>query len=359
MNDSRAHANALDATARPARGRRAGVFERILVPLDGSERAERVLPLVMHVADWFHAELTLFHVLSPIRTRPTGSGPALAGRQITGEIRYPDELHDRGLSLGSAYLDEVVARLKDRGVRARMGIVAGETADMISARIVAGGFGLIAMTTTARPPFLRLFRRGTLRGVWPLAPVPLLVLGDNFIEAEQVRALHPEGLIVPLDGSRSAEWGLLFARRLAHASGLPVRLLRSVFRPPLARVNGSDPDSGDGGDAERYLSEKAEELRAHGVEVDTRLTYSDPAHAMADEQRGEPPHMVVMSSRMRSGWQRALLGSVTDEVIRRSHGGVLVIPANRARPVARLAEDDTETPSGPSATQGRRITENR
>jgi nucleotide-binding universal stress UspA family protein len=332
------------------------VFERILVPLDGSERAERVLPLVMHVAEWFHAELTLFHVLSPIRTVPAGSGPAATGRQITGEIQYPDELHDRGLSLGSAYLDEVVARLNDRGVQARTGIVAGGAGDMIAARAVAGGSGLIAMATTARPPFLRLFRRGTLRSLWPLAPVPLLVLGDNFTEAEHVRALHPEGLVVPLDGSRPAEWGLLFARRVAHASGLPVLLLRSIFRPPLARVDGSEPDSGDGGNAERYLSEKAEELRSHGIEVDTRLSYRDPAHAVAEEQRGDPPRMVVMSSRMRCGWQRALLGSETDEVIRRSHGGVMVIPVDRARRVARLAEDDTETPS---ATQSQRMMENR
>ncbi|NQU97739.1 MAG: universal stress protein [Chloroflexi bacterium] len=335
------------------------MFERILVPLDGSERAERVLPLVMHVAGWFDAELTLFHVLSPIQTRPTGSGPVATGRQVAGEIQYPDAFHDRGLSLGSAYLDEVVARLNDRGVRARMGIVAGDTADMIAARTIAGGFGLIAMTTTARLPFLRLFRRGTLRGVWPLAPVPLLVLGDNFIGAEHARELHPEGLIVPLDGSRSAEWGLLFARRVAHASGLPVLLLRSIFRPPLARVDGSEPGSGDGGDAERYLGEKAEELRSHGIEVDTRLSYSDPAHAVADEQRGEPPRMVVMSSRMRNGWQRALLGSETDEVVRRSHGGIMVIPVGRARRVARLVEDDTGTPSGPSAAQSLRTMEKR
>ncbi len=69
--------------------------------------------------------------------------------------------------------------------------------------------------------------------------------------------------------------------------------------------------------------------------------------------------MVVMSSRMRCGWQRALLGSETDEVIRRSHGGVMVIPADRARRVARLAEDDTETPSEPSATHNQRMMENR
>ena len=330
------------------------MFERILVTLDGSERAERVLPLALHVAAWFDTELTLLHVLSPIRTVRTGGSPGAASRQPTEEIPYPDELHDRGLSLGGAYLDEVAGRLSDCGVQARTGIVAGNAADMIAARAVAGGFGLIAMTTTARPPFLRLFRRGTLRGVWPLAPVPLLVLGDNFILTEHVRALNPEGLVVPLDGSRLAEWGLLYARRVAQAAGLPVTLLRSIFRPPFARLDGSEPGPEDGKHAGRYLSEKADDLRSYGIEVDTRLSYRDPAHALADEQRGDPPHMVVMASRMRHGWRRALLGSGADEVIRHSQGAVMVVPAGRAGRGARPAEDDTEALLEPPAPRNHR-----
>ena len=123
------------------------MFERILVPLDGSERAERVLPLALLVAGWFDSELTLLHVLSPIRAVQAGSAPAATGRQAPPDIQYPDELHDRGLSLGSAYLDEVVDRLKTRSAQVRTSIVAGVAPDMIVARAVAGGFGLIAMTT--------------------------------------------------------------------------------------------------------------------------------------------------------------------------------------------------------------------
>ena len=329
------------------------MFERILVPLDGSRRAEQMLPLAQHVAGWFDAELTLFHVLSPIRTVPTSAVPAATGRPVAGEIPYPGELHDRGLSLGSAYLDELVARLSDRGVQARTGMVAGLAADMIAARSVAGGFGLIAMTTTARPPVLRLFRRGTLRALWPLAPVPLLVLGDNYVQSENVRTLRPERLTVPLDGSRPAEWGLLYARRIAQAAGLPVTLLRSVFRPPFLQPDGPEPGPAAAGDAGRYLSEKAEDLRSRGIKVETRLSYRDPARAMASGQPDEPSHMVVMGSHMRCGWQRALLGSGADDVIRRSRGAVMVIPTGRARRGARLAEDDAEAPLEQQATLDR------
>jgi len=318
------------------------VFERILVPLDGSERAERVLPLALHVAGWFDAELTLLHVLSPVRAVQIGGGPGATGRQTPADIQYPDELHDRGLSLGSAYLDEVVDRLNARGVQARTSIVAGVAPDMIVARAVAGGFGLIAMTTTARAPLLRLFRRGTLRGIWPHSPVPLLVLGDDYALAEHTRGLSPEELVVLLDGTRAAEWSLPYAQRVAQAAGLPVTLLRSLHRPPFAPADGSEPGPGEERDAEQYLSERAEDLRKEGIQVETRLSYRDPAHAVAGERQGDPYRIVVMAARMRHGWRRALLGSEADEVIRRSHGAVMVIPVGRPARGARPAEDGEE-----------------
>ena len=109
-------------------------------------------------------------------------------------------------------------------------------------------------------------------------------------------------------------------------------------------------------DAERYLSERAEALQAQGIEVETKLSYRDPAYAVADEQPGDFSRMVVMASRMRRGWRRAILGSGSDEVIRRSHGAVMVIPAGRARRGSRPPEDDADALPEPPASPNQRFT---
>lgn len=318
------------------------MFERILVPLDGSARGERIVPLVIHIARRFNSELTLLHVLSPVRTLGTASGPVSASSQTTGNIPYPDELQDRGMSLGSAYLGEVAARIERYGVQTRTSIVMGDAADLISSRATAGRYGMVAMTTTAMPPLFRLFRRGTLRAVWPGVPVPLLVLGDDFDLEQHADSLYPTSLLVLLDGSRMAEWGLLYARRMAQVADLPITLLRSVFRPPFASVDDTEPDPGTAVDASEYLEEKAERLRSVGLSVTTRLTYLEPFRAVVDHQENETPCIVIIASRMRSGWSRAFLGSKADEVIRYSRGAVMIVPARRARKGTRPVEHEAE-----------------
>ncbi len=41
------------------------MFKKILVPLDGSELAERALPYAQNIAHCFESELILLHILSP------------------------------------------------------------------------------------------------------------------------------------------------------------------------------------------------------------------------------------------------------------------------------------------------------
>ena len=101
-----------------------GVFERVIVPLDGSERAERVLRLVVPLAHWLGAEVTLLHVLVPRLERR-------GGRE---EISYPDTLHDRAMSLAGEYLTEVSRSVVQSQLRVKNVIAAGPTTGNDSSR---------------------------------------------------------------------------------------------------------------------------------------------------------------------------------------------------------------------------------
>ena len=118
-------------------------------------------------------------------------------------------------------------------------------------------------------------------------------------------------LIVPLDGSPMAERAVGLADALAEAGDLPVVLFASRW----------DLDSEH---AERYLAAQAATMRDRDVEFRVLLDASAPV-AIARELEMIPDSMAVMSSHGRSGVGQAVLGSVTEEVLRASPRPVLVI----------------------------------
>ena len=90
----------------PARPR----LRRILVPLDGSEASEEVLPIVACLAGPFDFEILLLHVVEATRSLPGSPTGAKSGRDPETE---------------AAYLAQVAAPLEDRGLRVAKTVRAG------------------------------------------------------------------------------------------------------------------------------------------------------------------------------------------------------------------------------------------
>ena len=87
-------------------------YQRILMPLDGSPRAESVLPLAMRLAKSQDAELILTHVV-PV-PELTEIGPLTAE-----DIDLREQLVRRNERVALEYLDRIRARVTEGGVRAR------------------------------------------------------------------------------------------------------------------------------------------------------------------------------------------------------------------------------------------------
>jgi nucleotide-binding universal stress UspA family protein len=105
-------------------------YRRVLVPLDGSCRAESVLPLAASLARQEEAELILVHVV-PL-AELTEIGPL-----SDEDLAMRDRIAERNERVARRYLDRLRAQLADQGVAARIFILRGNDIREALVRLMA------------------------------------------------------------------------------------------------------------------------------------------------------------------------------------------------------------------------------
>lgn len=145
-------------------------------------------------------------------------------------------------------------------------------------------------------------------------------------------------VLVPLDGSPYANRAVPFASRLCAAGGAIV-LLRAVLDPSqlvvtnaaAARIAAARQRAAVR-EAEQDLSVIAERIRAEGIDVATRVEQRDAARAILQTATEVQADLIVMATHGRPAPLRAVLGSVAEEVLRRSRAPLLLIPPHCQKP---------------------------
>jgi nucleotide-binding universal stress UspA family protein len=133
------------------------------------------------------------------------------------------------------------------------------------------------------------------------------------VESESELELKPKKVLVPLDGSALSNAALPLVRTLARATHASVTLLRVMpRRDPLASLQ-----------AEEHLQKIAEELAGSGLTVASVVREGRAVDEILAQARALPAGLVVMRTRGRAGLERALLGSVTEQVLK--HGDVPLV----------------------------------
>jgi nucleotide-binding universal stress UspA family protein len=137
---------------------------RILVPLDGSELGEAVLPVVERLAGPFDFAVDLLRVVEPL------PGAAMAEVPIRVE-----ELDRVAIAEGERYLDKVAGALEGKGLRVRCQVEKGLPVEVIHRHAREAGIGLIAMSTHGRSGLGRLVLGSVAELVLRSAEVPVLL----------------------------------------------------------------------------------------------------------------------------------------------------------------------------------------
>jgi nucleotide-binding universal stress UspA family protein len=139
-------------------------------------------------------------------------------------------------------------------------------------------------------------------------------------------------LIVPLDGSKTAERALPYARALATALRIPVELLAVVDISAMSLQVAADKARyldiliAEGEQSSRsYLAEMAA-LFKH-VEVQCTVDRGRPAEAIVERAASDKDALITMATHGRSGVNRWLMGSVAEKVLRATQNPLLLVRA--------------------------------
>ncbi len=153
------------------------VFERIVVPLDGSRLSAQAIPYAGEIGKRFDAEVILVRVLSPsglaIVPQTTGMESAVATDIIAQEARVKDV--DNAAN-AKRYLMNWAQSLKTQGMKASYQVTIGTPAKSIMELVVAQQASLIVMMSHGRGWFKRAIMGSVADEILRGSSVPVLII---------------------------------------------------------------------------------------------------------------------------------------------------------------------------------------
>lgn len=308
------------------------MFRSILVPLDGSSFGEQALPWALTLARKAGASVHLTHVHSPMdAVYPEG-------------LPFLDEgLEQRIKQQEFDYLESARTRVLQAAPNLRVDatLLEGQTTRAICDMVEESKPDLVVMTTHGRGALGRFWFGGVSDDLIRHLSVPSLLVRPHDGSPDLAADEALSEILVPLNGKDLAEHVLEPAATLAKLTGATMKLVR-VVKPvmpvhyhmhgqTLAEVAQSVLDQIESIHAKlreegmQYLEQVAGPLRAKGLTVTAKVIVEDqPAAAILHELTPEAPQLIAMATHGRGGLTRFFMGSVTDQVLRHSHGPMLV-----------------------------------
>jgi len=297
------------------------MFQRILVPLDGSDLANQSLETAFTLADRGGGEIILLRI--PVLARIS----ALA----VGELPLLEDAMKTRRHQSENYLKYIKESYRDWDVPVRIRVTEGDVASVIVDTAESERIDLIVMSTHGRSGFSRWLLGSITEKVLRHAPCPVLALRAQAI---------PSQILIPLDGSIIAGRSLRSALEVARLLEAQVTLLRVVpSEEELAELNEAGlqaeeiaaPDrliQTTRQDAQTYLQAAANEYdQPEMPALQTAITIGTPAEGILEYVEANEIDLIVMTTHGHTGLRRWEYGSVTEKVMHGARCSMLIIRA--------------------------------
>lgn len=143
------------------------MYQTVLVPLDGSKRAEAILPHVEELARRYEARVVFLRVVELISDVPYIAGAPVDISQGT-LVRWVEE--------SETYLAGIQGQLRVKGIDTRIRVESGPIVETIINVAEREGADLIAMASHGRTGLSRVFYGSVAAGVLHRVDRPLLLI---------------------------------------------------------------------------------------------------------------------------------------------------------------------------------------
>jgi nucleotide-binding universal stress UspA family protein len=299
------------------------MYDKLLIPLDGSRPGEAVLRYV---------DVLQCGARVPIELVTAIDITAITSHLAAEKARFLHELIAGAEDASQDYLRRIAARLKSFDVSCT--VRQGKAADVILECAMSTPQTLIAMATHGRSGLQRWLLGSIAEKVLRGTRNPLFLVRSTDGDPLQ-RWASLSSIIAPLDGSALAASVLPTVTQLAKRLAVGVVLFRAFELPAKAYYGKEDflPNYGEltnqiRAEAQAYLDERAAELRTNEVpSIVTVVSEGLPADEILRCTTDYPKSILVMCTHGRSGVRRWMIGSVTETVVRHSSDPVLVLRA--------------------------------
>ena len=316
------------------------MFQHILVPLDGSGRAERAIPVAACIAHAMGGSLLFVRVV----TQP---GDSL---YMVEPFVWPQEVAAPTDYTPSEYL-ETIARMPElHGIPVQTRVLTGTPAQQILSCIEAQAIDLVILSSRGETGLKRWAFGSVAQKVLRHSTAPVLILHES---AGPLSNQHPDGrrpvrVLVTLDGSALAETALFPAAVLSAALSEPekgsLHLVRVLPLPEPTSI--AEALSGA-----RQLDLSAAQMSLQGTEQALRdalqgegdlslhtsvVVHADVAEAIiraaeegvqatAEAEAREACDVIALATHGRSGPTRWALGSIAERVLDGTRLPLLVV----------------------------------
>jgi len=294
------------------------MFNRILIPLDGSKLARQVFPHAVELARAFGSEVVLIGVCEP------------------EESEYGQACR---LYIGSEAEQFKKDVGEDSKVSVKTEVLVGKSAEAILDYAGKNDIDLLIMASHGRSGIMPWSLGSTVTKVLHRVDIPLVIARAKETPTESDKVGLFSKILIPLDGSDTSLVVLSLVAELTQKITSEVTLFQAISSGKhvhtiggLDYVRFADFDVNSMKEsARKYLDRLAEKFAGTRAKVKTEVRVGDVAHEIIKYATEGSYSLITILSHGHSGIERFVHGSVSYKILQASEKSVLIVPPSGAK----------------------------